>query len=853
MSRLSSEVVPERYFLDLKVDPNLDQFSGRVEIQLRAPEKTRLIELHCVDLEIGSATASDSAGEIPVSSLTLNSKRETLRVRLKRPTRSAAVTLGFEYTGPLRSDLRGLYLARSGKRRLASTQLEATDARRMFPCFDEPNKKARFTLQVTTPRRNQLVSNSAIEKERTQGRNKTVLFRETPPLSTYLIALIVGELEHSRARRHGKTPIRVWHVPGKGQLTRFALETAAASLERLERYFGLPYPYEKLDLIAVPDFEFGAMENAGAVTFRESLLLVDPKTISLAEQKRVAEVIAHELAHMWFGDLVTMEWWDDLWLNEAFATWMAFDVVDDWKPEWRMWLDFQHHRAAAFSLDSLANTHPVYVEVDSPEEATENFDAITYEKGASVVRMLERWLGPAAFRKGVRRYIRAHREGNARAADLWRALEAASGKPVEAVAREWIVSPGYPLLHVALGQAGKKSVLALRQERCSANPKSKAEGCWPIPVVLRVQPERGRAKRHELLMEQPNERVALDFEPRLLYANADEGGFYRPLHDGPLLDRILERLGTLNADERMGLVGHQWAGFRADRAPLEHFLSLVDVLGDESRPEVLEAATGPLGWLADQAVPTLREPDAEAFRSWVAERFEPALSELGWRTRRGEDDATRVRRQALLRLTGGIAEAPGVLASVEELVEQYLKKPGTLEANLVGTVIELGARSGDKQRYERYLRQLKRARTPQDRTRFEAGLASFRDPALVSRTLELVLGDEIPTQNVVPLLGRVLSNPAGRDACWSFIQSRWTVLSPRISTGLASRLIQALPALQTAERRREVQAFFRANPLPSARRTLRQSLEQFTINAALRRRATPELRSWLRLRDRGEV
>lgn len=846
MSRLSSEVVPERYFLDLQVDPNKNRFSGCVEIRLRAPENTRQLELHAVDLDISETAVRDELGEIPVVSLTANAKRESIHLRLKRATRSTELVLRLAYSGPLRSDLRGLYLARSGSKRLASTQLEATDARRMFPCFDEPNKKARFTLQVTTPKRNQLVSNAPIASERVSGRDKTVLFRETPPLSTYLIALVVGELEHSRARRHGSTPIRVWSVPGKSQLTGFALETAAASLERLERYFGLPYPYEKLDLIAVPDFEFGAMENAGAVTFRESLLLVDPKTISLAEKKRVAEVIAHELAHMWFGDLVTMEWWDDLWLNEAFATWMAFDVVDDWKPEWNMWLDFQHHRAAAFSLDSLANTHPVYVEVDSPEEATENFDAITYEKGASVVRMLERWLGRAAFRRGVRRYIRNHAEGNAVAADLWRALEAASGKPVEAVAREWIVSPGYPLLHVALGRSGKTPVLALRQERCSANPKLQPEGRWPIPVVLRLQPERGRAKRHELLLEKERERVKLEFTPRLLYANADEGGFYRPLHDEPLLDGILERLGRLNDDERMGLVGHQWAGFRADRAPLEHFLQLVDVLGDESRPEVLEAASGPLSWLTDQAVPRLKDRDAAAFRDWLRSRFEPTFLELGWRARRAEDDATRVRRQALLRISAGLAEAPDVLAEVEVQIARYLKDAKSVEANLVGPLVELAARSGDNQRYEAYRRALKRARTPQERNRFEAGLASFRDPALIERTLEMVLGDEIPTQNVVPLLGRVLQNPQGRDACWAFIQKRWSVLSPRISTGLASRLIQSLPALQTAERRREVQAFFRANPLPSARRTLKQALEQFLIHAALRRRAAPELRSWLR-------
>ncbi len=387
MTRLTASVRPVSYRLFLAVDPALDEFTGEVEIELSAPAGTRALELHAVDLEIAESAVEDARGAVDVQRLSRRAHRETITLRLGRGLAPGPVRVRLGYRGPLRSDLRGLYLARSGRRRYAATQLEAADARRMFPCFDEPDKKARFAISVTTPVRYRAVSNGAVEKDTVKAGVRTVRFAETPPLSTYLIALIVGELEASRTRRCGATPIRVWHVPGKKHLTAFALEAAAESLARLERYFGLPYPYGKLDLIAVPDFEFGAMENAGAVTFRESLLLVDPATITLAERKRVAEVIAHELAHMWFGDLVTMAWWDDLWLNEAFATWMAFCVVDEWKPEWEMWLDFQHHRAAAFSLDSLVNTHPIYTDVRTPDEATENFDAITDEKGASVVRM----------------------------------------------------------------------------------------------------------------------------------------------------------------------------------------------------------------------------------------------------------------------------------------------------------------------------------------------------------------------------------------------------------------------------------------------------------------------------------
>ncbi len=286
----------------------------------------------------------------------------------------------------------------------------------------------------------------------------------------------MGELAASEPVHCGETEIRVWHVPGKERLVQFGLEAARETLARLEAYFALPYPYEKLDLVAVPDFEAGAMENAGAVFFRETLLLVDPETATLSEKKRAAEVICHELAHMWYGDLVTMAWWDDLWLNEAFATWMAFHVVDAWKPEWKMWNDFQHHRAAALGLDALTETHPIYVKVRTPSEATQNFDLITYEKGASVVRMIERFLGAETFREGVRRYIRAHQESNAVAADLWNALAEASGQDVEPVVRAWIEQPGFPLLRLRRTERDGRSWLALRAGALPVEPEGEEAG-----------------------------------------------------------------------------------------------------------------------------------------------------------------------------------------------------------------------------------------------------------------------------------------------------------------------------------------------------------------------------------------
>jgi puromycin-sensitive aminopeptidase len=850
MSRLAPHTYPEKYALHVEVDPRKDHFRGEVEIELTTRKGQRTLELHAVDLEFREVELRDARGPVQISRQQLNPRKETLSLRLDRGLAGPRASLRLAYRGPLRADLRGLYLARSGKRRYAVTQLEAADARRFFPCFDEPDKKARFAISVTTPRGNQVLSNAPVTREISRGQRKTVEFAETARLSTYLIALIVGELEGSAVRRCGPTPIRVWTVPGKRQLTSFALEAAVESLSRLEKYFGLPYPYQKLDLIAVPDFEFGAMENAGAVTFRENLLLADPKTITLGEKKRIAEVMAHELAHMWYGDLVTMAWWDDLWLNEAFATWMAFTIVDDWRPEWQMWLDFEAGRSAAFDLDALSNTHPIYVPVATPDEATENFDLITYEKGAAVVRMIERWLGRSKFRKGVRSYIRRHREGNARASDLWSALQEASGVAVEPVVRDWIEKPGFPLVSVRRQDRAGAAALVFEQERYSADPraaKSQQGMRWHIPAVIRVKPSRGRSRPIAALISKRRQRLEIgsSHQVRWAYANCDESGFYRPLHRAALLRALGDGLEELEAVERLGLIGHQWAGVRAGLEELAEFLDLVDAFWAESQPEVLRALTGPLQWLSSQLLPGLASAEAELFRAWLGGRFGPEFAGLGWSPRPREDDQTRLRRAALLQLAGGIAEDPQVLAETAERARAYLAERSSLDPNLAGPTLELAARGGGKKLYQAYLRCMRRAATPQERSRFQLALGAFRDPGLIEHTLELVLTRTVPTQDVVIVLMRLLANPSARDATWSFISGRWEELEPRMTTGLVSRLIGALPELQTRAQRRQVVAFFREHPFPSAARTLKQALERFDLNAALRQRTTPELKRWL--------
>ncbi len=842
--RLAEDVRPSRVRLELDLDPSLHpRFAGRVSMDLSLLRPRRTLRLHASGLRVSRARAL--AGERRLRGrVRALPELEMLEIELDGELPAGEATLELAFRGKLRSDLAGPYAVQVGERRYAFTQLEATEARTLFPCFDEPAMKARFRVSVTTGRHNTVLSNSPVERSvRADAGRKTVHFEETPPLSTYLLALAVGELESSKPSFVGPTEIRVWHTPGKRGLSSFALEAARECLARLERWFGVPYPYAKLDLVAVPDFEFGAMENAGAVFFRETLLLLDPRSSTLTERKRAAEVICHELAHMWYGDLVTMAWWDDLWLNESFATWMAFQIVDDWRPEWRMWHDFQHGRAAALELDALRHTHPVYCEVETPAEASENFDLITYEKGASVVRMLHRYLGPARFRRGVRAYIRRHREGNARARDLWRALSEASGEDVERVARAWIEKPGHPLLE--LRRRGR--VLTLRQEpfREQPQPGRRAGTRWPIPWVGRVG-RKGRSRTERRLLTRARQTWTLPAPaPDFVYANAEESGFFRPLHPDRELKALLGSLHALRPIERMGLVDHQWALVRGGRAPVGSVLDLADTLGEETDPDVLLALIKPLRFLGDCLAPDAAPERAPAYRSWLEARFGPAFEALGWRAARGEPDEARLRRAALLAIAGGVAGSKPLAAQARHHAERYLADRRTLDPNLSDAVVGLAARHGDAALHERFAREARSARTPQEQRRFLLALGDFRAPAQIRRSLAMSVGSQVPSQDVVFLLIRLLANPAAREEAWSFVQRRWPALSRRVPKLLASRLIDATPQLLTPARRREVARFFRENPVPSGERALRQALERFDWYRGFRRRAAAELGAWL--------
>jgi puromycin-sensitive aminopeptidase len=843
--RLSPDVRPTRY--DIYLEPALEAgtFRGRVRVTLGVARPLRVITLHAADLTIESARIV-LAHAVLEATVAVQPRDETITLGTAEPIPRGEAVCEIAFRGRMNPHLRGMYGVTCDGRSYAFTQCEAADARRIFPCFDEPAMKARFRLAVVVGDGDAALSNAPIEREERRAGGRLVQFAETALLSTYLFALAVGPLEATAPRLVGRTPVRVWHVPGKAHLAAFGLEAGVESLVRLERYFGLPYPYAKLDLVAVPDFEAGAMENAGAVFFRETLLLLDPATVSIAERKRAAEVIAHELAHMWYGNLVTMAWWDDLWLNEAFATWMAYRIVHAWRPAWRMWESFEHDRASALALDALVSTHPIYAPVRSVAEATENFDVITYEKGAAVVRMIEHYLGPQVFQRGVQRYMRRHREANAVAADLWRALSEESGQDVARLAFTWIAQGGFPL--VTLRRTPNGRGLRVRQERFFSDPKRRvigALGRWPVPLVVKTPSGSVRA-----LLERATGVVPLPGKrPSFVFGNAAAGGFYRVAHDPADLAALLAKPNTtLTPVERLALVGDQWALVRSARAPIESFLQVVDALGAEKDHDVLDGLGAALALLDERVV----EPAGalqHRLRAWIAARFGPAWAKMDWTAGAGERDLVRLRRAALLRIVGGIAEEPATLRAARTWLDRYLADRATLEPNLADPVVALAARTGDVALYQRYRAVIDEGRTPQERRRFLLHLASFRAPAAVRRTLADALTPAIPTQDVAFVFMRMFANPAAGAEAWRFLTAHWDAVRERIPPLMLARLVDATPALRTPALAKEVGAFFRAHPLPEAARALRQALEVFRLNAELRRRVMPGLRRWLTARS----
>jgi len=835
--RLSEALRPARYDAFLSVDLAEGRFEGRIRIALDLSRSLEEVVLHGVGLTVSRAVIW-VAGEERPARVESSPASETLVFRCVAPVPAGRAELEVDWSGRFNAGLRGLY--RAGP--LAATQFEASDARRVFPCLDEPAYKAPWALTLEVPRDVVALANGRERSRAPRGDRVVVSFEETPPLPTYLVALVVGPLASSPQAAVGSVPVRTWSVPEKVDLTGFAQEVALAVLPRLEDYFGIPYAFGKLDQVGVPDFEFGAMENAGLVVYREAALLLSPGTAALSVKKRVAEVITHELAHQWFGNWVTMKWWDDLWLNESFATWMAYKIADGWRPEWRIWLDFDQGKGAALQLDALRSTHPIRAEVRNPEDMGEAFDVITYEKGGAVLRMLEAWLGEAGFREGIRLYMRRFARANAVADDLWGALEESTGQPVLELANAWIRQPGFPLL--TLERTGAR--LRVTQRRFLSEPAATAEGTWPIPLVLRFADDRGPHEERVLLrIGEAEFALPAQGEVRWVFGNGGVAGFYRVDHGAEGLASLARHLRDLSPAERVALLSDEWALLRSGVRRPEGFLDLLAAFAGEEDRAVLDELVNRL------AAVEHRLPGEEArarFRQFASALLLPSFSVVGWEGRPGENDDARLRRAALVRGLAVVAREPTVAGEARARLDRYLAgDKAELEPNLHDAAVAVAARQGDARRFEEFERLFREEKDPAYKRRYLFGLSLFEERTLLRRAQELPFGETVPLQDLSSFAAGLLGNRATASGFWQLLRERWRPFQERLAEAplMLRRVVEALGSLTERRDLEEVEAFFEANPVPAARQGIAQTVERLRLDVALWERIGPGVAAWL--------
>jgi puromycin-sensitive aminopeptidase len=828
--RLPASVRPIRYEIRLTPDLTSFTFAGEVAIDIELVEPTAEIVLNALELEIDSVKI-ERAGKSIAGRVTLEPARERAHLLFSEQIAAGAWRLSISFRGILNDKLHGFYRSQyadaAGKQHVAATtQFESTDARRAFPCWDEPALKASYKVTLVIDDALAAISNGGVESERkVAGGKKEVSFRETIKMSTYLLAFIVGEFVASEPVDAG-TPLRIVHVAGKENLTAFAKRVGAFSLKWFAEYYNIPYPGDKLDLIAIPDFASGAMENLGAITFRETALLADESTASRAELERVADVISHENAHMWFGDLVTMKWWNGIWLNEAFATFMEMLAVDAFMPEWRRWDSFSVSRAAAMAIDGLRSTRPIEFTVNSPEECRGMFDILTYEKGAAVLRQLEQYLHPEVFRDGIRRYLKKHEYASTETGDLWDALEEASKLPVRKMMDSWIFQPGFPVIEVDAGADGKS--LTLRQRRFFYLPEPNQQ-LWHVPIMIRARSAKG-VETYRVLMTDRETTVALAGALEWAVLNEGGHGFYRVRYSPTLAAALTRNLAQLSPIERFGLVSDAWAATVAGLGSLSEFIKIVRLFSAETDINVWRAIIGPLGYLDMIAA----EADRPALSASVRAIVGPACARLGWEARAGESALERQLRGVLIGAMGTLGDDGAIQARAPELYARFDDDPTSADRDLMAPLVNILAHCGDSLRYAEFKGRFQAPRTPQEEQRYLFALSGFRDPKLLAATMKMSLDGSVRTQNAPFLMHSLMLNPRSRYAAWDFIRENWDEMTRKYPDSAMPRMCEAVVGL--LDREEEVRTFFQAHRVRLGAKTIDQHLERLSVAAAFRRR-----------------
>lgn len=818
---------------DLSFEPDLETFTfvGKEIISAVITKPTNTITIHAAELKIKKCQV-ESRNKSITTKFTLDSKNETLTIKLAS-TVSGPLKLLIDFDGVLNDRLVGFYRSqykdKSGKTKyLATTQFEAADARRAFPCWDEPAAKATFDISILTEPNHSAISNTNQTSQKKFGKKILHKFARTPIMSTYLVYLAVGEFEYLTTKS-GKVVMRIVTTKGNSKKGKFALDLCKKLVRSYEDYFGIKYPLPKLDLIAVPDFASGAMENWGAITFRETILLFDEKTSSTQTKQFIAEVVSHELAHQWFGNLVTMKWWNDLWLNESFATFMATKFVDKFYPEWKLWDQFlEDTMNTAMSLDALHSSHPIDVKVNSPSEIREIFDAISYDKGGCVLKMLESFVTEKNFRAGLRVYLKKFSYKNAEGNDLWDEIGKAAKMPVRSMVNSWLKQTGFPLVDVQ--KQGSKLVLS--QKRFVMEQKGTQKGIWEIPIVISHD-----GKTTSKILKKKQE--AIPTKSNQILVNPQRSGFYRIKYSEELMYELKEtiRQKSISNIDRWAIQNDLFALCISGDGLAKDYLDFTSSYENESDYLTQSNVSGNLYALYHR---TIDETYNSQIKQIAHTYFRKMFETLGWDAQKDEPHTNALLRSYVIAALGKMDDEE-ILAEANNRFVQYLKNPNSLSPDIQDAVFSLVAWSG-KISYEKLLNLYKSAQSQEQKIRFLGALSSFKDPKLLLKTLELSQSKHVRSQNMhIPII-RISANQYGKKILWPWLKKNWKKLRIKVGSGspLLNRIVSSISGVADASMQGQIKQFFKQNPTPGTEMTLSQTLERIRIHSQFIKRLRTE-------------
>ena len=847
--KLPKDVLPVEYAIRIEPDLAKLTFAGSETVKVKVEKPVTKIVLNALEIEIASASIDDQS--LPEKAIKLDPAEQTLTLTLPNELAAGEHQLALKFKGGINAQGQGLFYARyqeqgtNEKKTMLGTQFEATDARRMFPCWDEPSFRARFQLTAVVPENFTAISNMPVENEQKNDGHKEVRFALSPSMSSYLVVLVAGELDSIESEQDG-VKLRVFASKGKAEMGRYALESEAKILHYYNDYFGVPYPLPKLDLIAVPGGFGGAMENWGGITYYESVLLFDPKNSSAETQQNIFAVIAHEMAHQWFGDLVTMAWWDNLWLNEGFASWMGSKCTDHFHPEWNEWLRRNASRNpsrrigfdkdVAMQSDARSTTHPVQQPIATEAEAGSAFDEIAYKKGQSIIRMLESFLGENVFRDGIRKYIATHKYSNTTTADLWQALTEVSGKPVGEIAPGWTEQPGFPLVKVKR----QENTIKLTQERFTVHFPHPPALEWQIPLTYRMDGQPGSSS---FLMRAPAADLPNEVtDDRAIKFNLGDAGYYRVEYDDASWKLLVAQLGPMSEADRVNLLIDAWALVEADRRPLAHYLDLVNRVMQDDQLAVYDQVIDTFTFINRLLAGDSARPD---FQKYARALLRPAFDRLGWEAKPDEATQNTFLRASLIRGLGVLNDSD-IIAGCRARFDQFVADPASLSPDLRPTILAVVGRYADAATWEK-LRQLGQQTTSVEEKQYlYEALGNAIDPKLLPRTMAIALTDELPTSRAALLLPFVARQSEHPEMVWQFAREHMkALLAKQDALGIDSFTPGLFNFFSDPKAAATLASYAKKDLPASAAKAVEKTTDEIGFRAEFKKRLVPALKSWL--------